>query len=254
MQVKESLLFLANQKKKKAQRSIWPSLKTRSSPAQLCSGIGKLTKHKRDCVRAMGFGKLLNLRVDSIPGKLGHYVVDHLDTDRMVLKTVKGEIKVDRESVGLLLGLPEGGIDTSTLKEQKPKTRDYVLWRKRYGLLDVATTEVVDNIGEDNYESDAIFKLDFLVLFITTMIECWQNGKCKYGMLKCLKDGTDISEYDWCGYIVDSIKKCKKKWSRDDKESVFVGPLTILTVCETVLTVISKTLQLFTFSKRLSQH
>jgi hypothetical protein len=99
------------------------------------------------------------------------------------------------------------------------------IWLERF-----SPTEVVDRISEGKYESNNIFKLGILVVFITTMIGCWKNGKCQYAMLKYFLEGKDISEYDWCGFILDSINKCKENWIREDKACWFVGPLTILTV------------------------
>ncbi|KAK9049739.1 hypothetical protein SSX86_031294, partial [Deinandra increscens subsp. villosa] len=71
---------------------------------------------------------------------------------------------------------------------------------------------------------------DFLLLFVTTMIEGWKNGSCKMSLLSCLDDERDVKEYDWCGYILNRIKVCKKEWIRDDKDCPFIGPLTILTL------------------------
>ncbi|KAK9078049.1 hypothetical protein SSX86_002106 [Deinandra increscens subsp. villosa] len=188
-----------------------------------------LTNKMRAAVRKVGFGKLLTLNLDSIPIKLGHFVVDNLDTDRMVIVTEKGDIKIDRDSVSFLLDLPEGGIDISTLTKPKKQPEMFKEWKNRYPTSAFPPSTVVSWIEENNYENGDSFVLDFLLLFITTMVESWKYGSCKISLLSCLDDGRDVKEYDWCGYILNRLKVCKKEWIRDDKDCPFIRPLTILT-------------------------
>jgi hypothetical protein len=55
----------------------------------------------------------------------------------MIIKTGKCEIKLDKESIAALLGLPRGrGIDISRSDNTAKKSSDYVTWRRRYGLRD----------------------------------------------------------------------------------------------------------------------
>ncbi|KAL8262459.1 hypothetical protein R6Q59_023808 [Mikania micrantha] len=210
-------------------RKKWFGIVTRSSPKQLYTTIKSLNKRQRGLVRSMGFGKLLSFNVSGIPSKLGHYVVDNLDTSRMVIKTSKGDIKVDKESVNALLGLPLGGIDISALTEANECTKLFSKWRRRYGRRRISPGELVSNISIDKYEDDIVFKLDFLVLFLTT-VDCWRNGLCKYALIERLDLELDLKDYDWCGYVVDAIKRGKEDWKRCTRSPSIVGPLTILTL------------------------
>ncbi|KAD6795553.1 hypothetical protein E3N88_06449 [Mikania micrantha] len=195
-------------------RKKWFGIVTRSSPKQFYTAIKSLNKRQRDLVRSMGFGKLLSFNVSGIPSKLGHYVVDNLDTSRMVIKTSKGDVKVDKESVNALLGLPLGGIDISALTEANESTKLFSKWRRRYGKRRISPAELVSNISIDKYEDDLVFKLDFLVLFLTT-IDCWKNGLCKYALIERLDLEVDLKDYDWCGYVVDAIRRGKDDWKRE---------------------------------------
>ncbi|KAL8261180.1 hypothetical protein R6Q59_025229 [Mikania micrantha] len=210
-------------------RKKWFGIVTRSSPKQFYTAIKSLNKRQRGIVRSMGFGKLLSFNVSGIPSKLGHYVVDNLDTSRMVMKTSKGNIKVDKESVNALLGLPLGGIDISALTEANESTKLFSKWRWRYGKRRISPGELVNNIIIDKYEDDLAFKLDFLVLFLTT-VDCWKNGLCKYALIERLDLEVDLKDYDWCGYVVDAIRRCKEGWKRCTRSPPFVGPPTILTL------------------------
>ncbi|KAI3805042.1 hypothetical protein L1987_27043 [Smallanthus sonchifolius] len=74
------------------------SLRTRSSPKSLSDATRTLSDKQLDCVRAMGFGKMLSFNVDGILGLLGNYVVDNLDTESMTIKLERGPIQITKES------------------------------------------------------------------------------------------------------------------------------------------------------------
>ena len=77
----------------------WPVLRLRTSPRQLCLCIKELTKKQRDAVRSLGFGKILSIKVDGIPSKLGHFVVYRFNPETMEIKLGDRSIKVDEDSI-----------------------------------------------------------------------------------------------------------------------------------------------------------
>ncbi|XP_076951250.1 uncharacterized protein LOC143624506 [Bidens hawaiensis] len=97
-------------RKPKQEKYDVPSIRTRSSPHSLCNAMKKLSKEQKECVEAMGFGKFLTMTVDGIPGNLGYYVVDNLDTTTMTLKLTEGGIKITKSGIHALTGLPNVGI------------------------------------------------------------------------------------------------------------------------------------------------
>lgn len=88
---------------------------------------------------------------------------------------------------------------------------------------------IIEAEDEDNFD----FRLDFLMLFILTMVHCLSHGKCKNEILNSFTGETDFSKVDWCAYVLDSLKNCKKGWS-SDVSRLFTGPLAILMVCKIV--------------------
>ncbi|KAK9065235.1 hypothetical protein SSX86_016618 [Deinandra increscens subsp. villosa] len=64
----------------------------------------------------------------------------------------------------------------------------------------------------------------------TVMVESFGQGKVKEYILDYINDDREFREYDWCKHILQTLKTCKDKWLREDLGSVFVGPLTILTM------------------------
>ncbi|KAI3797271.1 hypothetical protein L1987_32526 [Smallanthus sonchifolius] len=109
------------------------SLRTRSSPKSLSDATRTLSDKQLDCVRAMGFGKMLSFNVDGILGLLGHYVVDNLDTESMTIKLERGSIQITKEVINRLIGVPMGG--TKIVMEGGGKTRVEVrkMWRANRG-------------------------------------------------------------------------------------------------------------------------
>ncbi|MFS7928741.1 hypothetical protein Hanom_Chr04g00324301 [Helianthus anomalus] len=73
----------------------------------------------KEIVRQMGFGKMLSLKIDTIPGKLAYFVVNHFDPNKMEIRFGRIAIKVDEETIHQLLGIPNSGFDLSTLKPPK---------------------------------------------------------------------------------------------------------------------------------------
>ncbi|KAI3810216.1 hypothetical protein L1987_19827 [Smallanthus sonchifolius] len=177
-------------------------------------GLDILSKKQRDAVRSMGFGKLLSLKVDGIPAKLGHYVVDKFDPERMEINLGNVQINVDNESVHQLLGIPNGGKKLTSLTYKKKLEGNVKSWRNLYEEKYVASPDIVKRISQSSDDDSILFKLDFLVLFMSTMVEIQKHGKCKLDFIHYITDDTDLGGIDWCSYIINSMKKCKEGWER----------------------------------------
>ncbi|KAD4585530.1 hypothetical protein E3N88_23131 [Mikania micrantha] len=136
----------------------WFSIVNRCSPKQLVKGLGILKPKQRKAVEDMGFGKLLQFKVNGIPLKIGHYVVDKLDVSTMQILGRQGPVEVNQDAVFRLLGIPNRGID---LKNVNP-TRNL-------------STKLQD-----------------------TMVECHAHGKCKIDVLNYMDDETDITIVKKC--------------------------------------------------------
>ncbi|KAI3805134.1 hypothetical protein L1987_27212 [Smallanthus sonchifolius] len=139
-----------------------PELKTKLEKKQKKSKSKKMTDEKnvkyegrvkekqRDDVRSMRFGKLLSLKVGGIPSKLGHYVVDKFDPERMEINLGNVQVKY------------------------------------------VAPPDIVKRISQSSDDDNILLKLDFLVLFMTTMVEIQKHGKCKLDFIHYITNDTDI--------------------------------------------------------------
>ncbi|KAI3825567.1 hypothetical protein L1987_07058 [Smallanthus sonchifolius] len=133
-------------------------------------------------------------KVDGIPAKIGHYVVDKFDPERMEINLGNVQIKVDNESVHQLLGIPNGGKELTSLTYKKKPEGNVKSWRNLYEEKYVAPPDIVKRISQSSDDDDdsILFKLDFLVLFMSTMVKIKKHGKCKLDFIHYITDDTDL--------------------------------------------------------------
>ncbi|KAI7756576.1 hypothetical protein M8C21_009886 [Ambrosia artemisiifolia] len=80
----------------------------------------------------------------------------------------------------------------------------------------------------DFEDSDSDTSMISLIRRDKVMVDCHKQGSMRERILDYLTEETKFSELDWCGYVVEKLRRCKDGWTRCDKGSPFVGPLTVL--------------------------
>ncbi|MFS7908123.1 hypothetical protein Hanom_Chr01g00079501 [Helianthus anomalus] len=207
------------------------SIRTRTSPNKLFEVVSILTRWQRNVVRRMGFGKILILRVSDVNAQLAYFVVDRLDTEKMEINLADRKIKVNKEGVRRIMGVPYGGIWVVSDAEGCANAETRVdTWKNRFVKTPISCKMIVDKIRENSYADEEMLKMDFAMLFIATMIASTKNGNAMYTMLGWFCLSKEFREHDWCRLIIDTIRVCKSDWDRNDRDSFFHGPLTVL-VC-----------------------
>ncbi|KAK9062622.1 hypothetical protein SSX86_019810 [Deinandra increscens subsp. villosa] len=101
-------------------------------------------------------------------------------------------------------------------------------WRSRYLDRLVPPSEIVDKIIDAPDEDSFDFRMDFIMCFLSVMVECHLNGRLREKILDYISFDIDWKEIDWCDYILQALKECKIGWRRQDLSSPFAGPLAIL--------------------------
>ncbi|KAF5772041.1 hypothetical protein HanXRQr2_Chr13g0572111 [Helianthus annuus] len=181
----------------------------------------------------MGFGKILKLKVSDINASLAYFVVDRLDTEKMKINHGDRQVKVDKECIHRIMGVPYGGIRVVKDAERCSDAEKVVeAWKNRFVKVPISCSNIVDKIRENCYEDEEMFKIDFAMLFIATMIASTKNGHAMYTMLRWFCLSKEFKEHDWCQLIMDTIRVCKSDWDRSDRDSFFRGSLTVLVVVD----------------------
>ncbi|KAF5759200.1 hypothetical protein HanXRQr2_Chr16g0738411 [Helianthus annuus] len=127
------------------------------------------------------------------------------------------------------MGVPYGGIRVVRDAEGCADAEKLVdTWKNRFVKIPISCKKIVDKIRENSYADEEMFKMDFAMLFIATMIASTKNGNAMYTMLGWFCLSKEFREHDWCQLIMDTIRVCKSDWDRSDRDSFFSGPLTVL--------------------------
>ncbi|KAK9062943.1 hypothetical protein SSX86_020133 [Deinandra increscens subsp. villosa] len=206
----------------------WFSLRTRSAPHQLFKAVTKLKENQRAAVRQMGMGRILKLRVDGIPGKLGHFVVDKFNPKTLEIDLGTAKIKVDHERISQLFGLQNQGFDLEPTAKKKlhPIGKE---WKARYPSGYITRVQAVEKI-DSSEEAGTMFKLDFISVFISVMAEAGVSEYMKLDYLPNIKNDTNLDGINWNNYIIGALKRCKENWVRCVSNIRFTGPLLVLTL------------------------
>nr|KAJ0196196.1 hypothetical protein LSAT_V11C700343200 [Lactuca sativa] len=202
----------------------FPSLKNRCSPGH-CWVL-----FKKDCVRAMGFGSLLGMKMIDVPLKIVYYVLDHFNFESLKVEFDNYEVNVDSKYVQEMLGLPSGGSLLSNMDyiSENNEERCMFEWKKQYENIDKLRLKQLKNEIVQTSVADDNFRINFLVLFINTLCESTSMGKCNLNPLYLIRRDTYLSSIDWCDYIVDYLVRTKKVYNPEKESSFFYGPATYL--------------------------
>ncbi|PWA75261.1 hypothetical protein CTI12_AA242740 [Artemisia annua] len=182
----------------------------------------------------MGFETMINFPLNELPGSLGFYVLENFHPNSMELRLERGSIKVTRQKVHEMLGVPMGSRKLDEMEPREWNDEFITRWEQQYYKLDKkkkATPALIAKEINRTSNVDFKFKINFLMLFASTMGTLDSGGKCPYNVLRNVKEDDDIADIDWCGYILDCLKGSKHNWT-DVKKSgnYYYGPLTLLNV------------------------
>ncbi|KAI3822073.1 hypothetical protein L1987_09654 [Smallanthus sonchifolius] len=82
-------------------------------------------------------------------------------------------------------------------------------WKEMYSTDYISPCEIVTRLLKDSGNDSFFFQVDFLVLFLATMVECYSHGKCKLNVLHYFHGETDIR------MIVDRSVSALEFWDVD---------------------------------------
>ncbi|KAK1432053.1 hypothetical protein QVD17_08942 [Tagetes erecta] len=144
----------------------------------------------------------ISMVVDGIPAKLGHFVVDKFKPELMAIDLGSVKVEVDCESLHQLLGEPYGGITLTSFEYKNDFEGTLKQWREMYKKKYVGPSKIVQRIEKNADDDSIMFKLDFLVLSMSTMLECQKHEKCALDFLRYFSNDTKIEEIDWSTFIL----------------------------------------------------
>ncbi|GJW73768.1 hypothetical protein Tco_0133138 [Tanacetum coccineum] len=209
----------------------YPTCNTRSSPKPMYEAMMTLTDPQKKCLKDMGFKRMIHFPIVKLPSALAYHEIDHFHPGSMELRLEKGSIKATRQKVHDMLGIPTGSRKLEDLK-QRPSNDPFIKeWEKQFKHVPKPTPAAIALVISDTTEADFVFRMNFITLFESTMGTPDNGGRVSTKLLKRITEDVDISDIDWCGYILDCFHTSKKNWKDvKTRKNFYYGPLTFL--CE----------------------
>ncbi|GJW11376.1 ulp1 protease family, C-terminal catalytic domain-containing protein [Tanacetum coccineum] len=188
-----------------------------------------LTDPQKKCLKDMGFERMVHFLIVELPSALAYHAIDHFHLGSMELRLEKGSIKATRQKVHDMLGIPMGSRKLEDL-EERPSNDPFIKeWEKEFKHVPKPTPAAITLVISDTTEADFMFRMNFITLFGSTMGTLDNGGRVLTKLLKRITEDVDISDIDWCGYILDCLQTSKKNW-KDVKtqNNFYYGPLKFL--------------------------
>ncbi|GJU34528.1 hypothetical protein Tco_1182882 [Tanacetum coccineum] len=207
----------------------YPTCHTRSSPKALYEAMMSLSDPRSKCLKEIGFERMIHFPIVELPSALAFHMIEHFHPASMELRLERGSIKITRQKVNDMLGIPMGSKKLEDM-EEKPSNDPFIKqWEEQFRHLQKPTPPAIASVISDTKEVDFMFKMIFVTLFGSTMGTLENGGRVSTKLLKRISEDVDISYIDWCRYILDCLRPSRNNW-KDVKiqKNFYYGPLTFL--------------------------
>ncbi|GJW19136.1 hypothetical protein Tco_0026572 [Tanacetum coccineum] len=160
---------------------------------------------------------------------LGMWVVKNFNPKTCTLVMEDGSmIKITRELIHDILGIPMGDIKVKSLKEKNLFDPVTAKWR---GMVpEIVNREKIQISQLETFlctlsEADWLFDIGFLSLFFSIFGQGNKDGTINERLIPYLEKTDKIHQMDWCSYVLESLVNECTVFSASDK---FSGPLLLL--------------------------
>ncbi|KAI3777134.1 hypothetical protein L1987_46928 [Smallanthus sonchifolius] len=102
--------------------------------------------------------------------------------------------------------------ESKSVENEKDKNcKNVTLGEKEESLIDSGGIElkkkkIVRHIESGKDEDSFEFRMNFVMLFVTVMIQCLKQGRLKEEILKYITAETEFQNIDWCDFIIENLK------------------------------------------------
>ncbi|PWA66902.1 Peptidase C48, SUMO/Sentrin/Ubl1 [Artemisia annua] len=189
--------------------------------------LPKLSTKQREDVKEMGFGDVLGFSIKDVPTRLSYWLLDNFDEDKCVLNVDGKAISITRETVRDVLGIPMGSVPVKAVDEADCRHPLVVEWKRQFERTRRYKHIPVEKQIYTQADGGWMFKLNFLVLYFTSIGESNKNATVNLRFFNCIQDEIDIPGFDWCSYVLECLVRTKKSWIRHRH---YCGPVIVLLV------------------------
>ncbi|KAJ0556544.1 hypothetical protein HanIR_Chr07g0315091 [Helianthus annuus] len=187
--------------------------------------LNNLSKEQKKVVRE-GFGSTLSVNLQYVPRKFGYWLVHNFDAENDMINTDDEKIKIMADLIQKVFQIPNGKIKIE--EKLSPKDTDLIIkfWRGQFNKELLKKLYIADLIKdfEKRNELGRMFKLNFLAIFFTIMVEAMQSSNANPRFsLPSIKRNINIQDFGWCDYMLNCLRRTRKQWPEGDK--TFNGPM-----------------------------
>ncbi|KAK9065404.1 hypothetical protein SSX86_016787 [Deinandra increscens subsp. villosa] len=169
---------------------------------------------------------MASLSISSVPTKLGYWLLSNYDHKTNMLNIGSEKLKLTAQIVNRILGIPMGKLEVDEVDKGAYVDPVILEWRCQWGAKSGLKTvkDVLTRIKETTNHGRQ-FKLNVLVVIISTIAEITKQSTVNMRCLKSItKDGV-CTEYNWCKYVVTCLNRTKESWNGNE---YYNGPITFL--------------------------
>ncbi|KAH6762452.1 hypothetical protein C2S52_019885 [Perilla frutescens var. hirtella] len=169
----------------------------------------QMNKTQREAVRQLGFSGILCLDIYDFPKRMNYWLLENFDPVSRELQLQHGRrLRIEVSDVSVIFDFPRGA-----QKIQKTVRGQICQVMPKDELL---SSILSDTIAEE------WFKTNFMILVIISMIENSKDGHIYKNLMDCLDEIDNVSQYDWCEYVLRSLVNHTIKW-KSNKTMSFTG-------------------------------
>ncbi|KAK9665832.1 hypothetical protein RND81_14G139500 [Saponaria officinalis] len=197
-----------------------PSLRTRMSPA---------------AIKNIGFGGLLHLQTDTIPGQLAYWLASSFDPYKSSL--MDEHLPIQDVDIHIALGiLIRPRVVNEAVHNDKSEEFSHQVekWKLQYDKD--KKIESKDILAKMKLQRDGgeDFKRNFIVYIVSTFLGGVKSSIVSLKILKTLGNIDDIPLYNWCEFTRKKLVENVILWQKEElrlesgKKNVFKGPIMVL--------------------------
>ncbi|KAL9688460.1 hypothetical protein QQ045_032881 [Rhodiola kirilowii] len=220
-----------NQSKTDGQKKRYHGFETRTTPNTLPEAIRTHTDPQRVAVGSMGLDGMLHLRITKVPTQFAKWLLKSFNSKTCKLETPRGDAEILPKDVNFTLGLPMGSRPIKVHLRMIPDALLVQTFQPQYGgprANKVKCTEVSKMIQASNEANDA-FKLIFLVMFYSTIVDSTKTRKANQSILNAIEGIDDIRALNRGEFMIERLRHSKDEWEKS-KGNPYTTPMPLLVV------------------------
>ncbi|KAG6403098.1 hypothetical protein SASPL_135315 [Salvia splendens] len=214
-----------DEKQSEIAENVSQRLPVKRKPLYFVDAISQLNEAQINSVKELGFESVLHYRIEYIPSRLAFSLLKSFDEEKCKIKLYNGKkIHITEDDVELVYGFPRGDI---TYCREKWKS-NAPLMRELAEQCDTKPGNVnhkaVEQLMLADQKGGPQFKILFLVLLESALIEPSTCGMIKSKIGEIIDDLDNVRNINWCSYTIYVLKFAMGNWSKTEKNA-FAGPL-----------------------------